>query len=1388
METQEGEEETILNGEELLHNVQRTEREYAFQQQMLHQAGGNLDPRRPGRFHFDLRPFQDRKSERMGVRERVYNATLRQTGSFIPSQNLAEALENGLRHALLELVRTIPDDDHVYFTVSSNRLNNNYRAWGMRARDWRRGDDRVDLILGHLGKMLNSNEQFEMNDSFNVSFTHVLTEPRGSGRPRKRKPGHQYPEVRKRMKQSEINIPRTDDGLCCARAIVTAKAWVDGHPQWRSFKRGFKIQLQAAIDLHGETQVPFGPCGYEELEAFSKAPSLYDYQLLVVDAERQFTVMSYGPPQPKQLVLLYEDNHNSVVKSLPAFFGTSYVCPHCYKGYNDQGTHQCRHNQDHCKGCQQTGCPDFIEARARHQAPTLSCQSCCRRFYGDTCLQNHLTQSQDGRPVGPNKASVCSHRRRCASCLRLLVGLKVQHTHRCGYITCPSCREYVDAATHKCFLQVCKSPAQERARQRRSRPRCGGAEGIQTLRANESEEEEENDEDDEKTQKPPVHVFFDIESMQVNGRHVANLVVAETDEDDRRLRFLGDQCVHDFLEWLDTLTENETRKVTVLAHNFQGYDGYFVVFQYHDDNQIVKQLRNGAKLLQVVRDDIQFIDSLSFFQFALRAFSKTFGLTELKKGHFPHLFNVPENQEYVGPLPAKHFYMPEAMSVKDRAEFDLWHDEQVAKGVQFDFQKELVEYCESDVQLVKQGCLQFKDMFEELTGFNPFDHVTIASACNRDLRQNRMEPNTIASEPLHGWRRLTNQSHVAREWLHWEDHCLRKTLNDTMTLEEREQHNLMDAAEPDYRNPLYTPRLQHVDNGVEYRIPHSHYTVDGYDAETNTVYEFQGCYWHGCPKCYPHWGGETHARLMDRTFGDVYELTQRKRRFLQSRGYTVREMWECDWRRLKAAREDVREYVATLDFVPPLDPREAFCGGRTNAIKLYHCVDETVGEQIQYYDYTSLYPFVNKMARYPVGHPQIISQPSTTNISDYFGLIKCHVLPPRHLYHPVLPYKHAEKLLFPLCRTCAEQETAKPILSRSWICAHDMDQRTLLGTWCTPELEKAIALGYVIRHVHEVWHFSQSKVGLFHDYVNTWLKIKTEASGWPKDVGDDEAKRRQFLRDFETREGIRLEYDKMVANPGLKQLAKMMLNSMWGKFGQRPNKTQVVELNDPRKFHDFLNSNKLDVQYVSLLTEQRVEVHYKYQDEDTSISPNLNIFVAAFTTCWARLRLYEALELLGERILYFDTDSVFFTHKPGESKPELGNFLGDFKDELGGAYITEFVSGGPKNYGYLTSTGKRECKVRGFALNTEGLAHLNYAVLRQNTLDELQRPLDEPRQTAVPITYKIHRNAESYTVHTRPMKKQYMLVYGKRVVNPHTFLTYPFGYGESDEADDDNVN
>ena len=121
-------------------------------------------------------------------------------------------------------------------------------------------------------------------------------------------------------------------------------------------------------------------------------------------------------------------------------------------------------------------------------------------------------------------------------------------------------------------------------------------------------------------------MFFDIEAMQPQEQHVANLDVAEIEDDDRPFCF-REHCLRDFLEWLDTLTLNDTRQVNVIAHNFQGYDGYFVIHQYHSDNQMVEQLRNGCKLLEVKHDRIRLIDSLSFFQMPLSAFPKTFGPT-----------------------------------------------------------------------------------------------------------------------------------------------------------------------------------------------------------------------------------------------------------------------------------------------------------------------------------------------------------------------------------------------------------------------------------------------------------------------------------------------------------------------------------------------------------------------------------------------------------------------------------------------------------------------------------------------------------------------------------------------------------------------------------------
>ena len=66
--------------------------------------------------------------------------------------------------------------------------------------------------------------------------------------------------------------------------------------------------------------------------------------------------------------------------------------------------------------------------------------------------------------------------------------------------------------------------------------------------------------------------------------------------------------------------------------------------------------------------------------------------------------------------------MPDVMSVSARRDFEAWHTRQRLANVICDFQKELTEYRESDVKLLKQGCLSFKSVFEPLARFNPNSH------------------------------------------------------------------------------------------------------------------------------------------------------------------------------------------------------------------------------------------------------------------------------------------------------------------------------------------------------------------------------------------------------------------------------------------------------------------------------------------------------------------------------------------------------------------------------------------------------------------------------------------------------------------------------------------
>ena len=305
-------------------------------------------------------------------------------------------------------------------------------------------------------------------------------------------------------------------------------------------------------------------------------------------------------------------------------------------------------------------------------------------------------------------------------------------------------------------------------------------------------------------------LFFDFECKQETGKHEPNLCIVH-DEAGREELFHGSNTVKKFCEWLLT---KEHQGCIVVAHNFQGYDGYFIQDFLNKNAVKYEVILRGAKILSMTIPmfNIKFIDSLNFIPMSLSKFPKTFGKTELCKGYFPHLFNKEENQDYIGPIPDVSEYSPKTMKPEAREAFLAWHKEQVESNYIFDFKKEIVKYCRSDVDILRQCCMEFSEMLRNETDIDPFEKcLTIASYCHEVYRTNYLKKDTMAVFQ-HDHQLKMKQSNIAVKWLSYE-------------MEKNDIH------------------IQHVRNGGEKRV--GKYSLDGYCEEYHTVYEFQGCFWHG---------------------------------------------------------------------------------------------------------------------------------------------------------------------------------------------------------------------------------------------------------------------------------------------------------------------------------------------------------------------------------------------------------------------------------------------------------------------------------------------------------------------------------------------------------------
>jgi len=201
-----------------------------------------------------------------------------------------------------------------------------------------------------------------------------------------------------------------------------------------------------------------------------------------------------------------------------------------------------------------------------------------------------------------------------------------------------------------------------------------------------------------------------------------------------------------------------------------------------------------------------------------------------------------------------------------------WYNKQKVKD--FDNRHVLEQYCQDDVTVLRQACRVFRREFLEIGNIEVFlEALKIASACNKVLRKKFLKPETIGLIPPGGHSANRRYSKKALMWL--------------LNMERTDGYH-----------------IQHARNGREYRPPElPHYSVDGYCAETRSIYEFLGCYYHGC-KCQPFRDVKTLAS--GETLAERYEQMLARIEQLKSAGYNVRVQRECEFEGANSSHRQTR--------------------------------------------------------------------------------------------------------------------------------------------------------------------------------------------------------------------------------------------------------------------------------------------------------------------------------------------------------------------------------------------------------------------------------------------------------------------------------------------------
>ncbi|XP_065934895.1 uncharacterized protein [Magallana gigas] len=429
----------------------------------------------------------------------------------------------------------------------------------------------------------------------------------------------------------------------------------------------------------------------------------------------------------------------------------------------------------------------------------------------------------------------------------------------------------------------------------------------------------------------------------------------------RELIFRGEHAAQQSCAYV---TQPHMKNTILIAHNANSFDLYPILEVLIDRHSIRpdKIIYNGSKVMYMHianKLNLTFLDSLNFLPMKLAKIPEAFGLEELSKGFFPHFFNTQGNQAYVGPYPALEFYGYDFMSSSDRQKLVAWHESKSSEI--FNFQEEMLKYCRSDVDILRRGCMAFRDTVLQVTtietshvqpdgsittttidGVDPFDYVTIASVCMGIFKTLFLKHNTeivITRDQISTWHKIHFFEGVkgvcyAGKWIALSD--LEKEENTEIGKQQLTSPIAVVPSQGYASKDNYSKisiqwlewlmqrsrqrgkpvHICHALNGEEYHVPGTNYRCDGFAEKPNgkgTIYEFFGCVYHGCPDCFQHDRSDVRHSATNQTLDDLFKMTKKREKELKELGYELIVVWEHQFRYQLEKNIDLQRFVSTLD-------------------------------------------------------------------------------------------------------------------------------------------------------------------------------------------------------------------------------------------------------------------------------------------------------------------------------------------------------------------------------------------------------------------------------------------------------------------------------------------